>query len=593
MNGVTLSILDATGKSVLTNSTVPANGAYGPITLTGTGPFRLVACGNAADKYTCLYSVTQSGGTADITPLSSAVVLLASGAVPTSPMSGAVQGLSATAVAAAQAQLQAAIGPALADAGLNSTTDLITSTLTAGSRSGYDRLLDDLGVTLGQDTTPFIEMDVRLGTGALNVSAAGTSGQIAIDPGASALNLSGIETLFASMTAAMATTGACDAGMPALVAPNAHMTVGGVNFTGAGVATGVCGQMGILSDGTFTFGTKLLSPQLGHCDFSGVSGSSAVCKVSMIGQTAKGTLIPYALNQAVAWQGSNWLFLGDMQPFPASADARAQRLRRVDGTQVDSYLRAIGVSISVASGAQCASVSQKDLNGNDSLMAYYKPVSGATNLSLWMVDSVTNQVSLDPTTGATRGLDDRWIPLPSGSAGDAMVRNFNASGHAVKVSLFSDGLCTTPLTPSGGAAVFSLDLPGVPALTAALPGLPWPALATASATTLTSMKGAAAGKISYSPSWTFASTLLGMSTAQLCTDSLCNTKSIIGSLAVTPSALTAAISATVGSTAIAATDFKQLRLIGRNGDGVQLNADFQSCSTVTSGTACAVSTPLR
>ena len=608
MSNVTISILDATGKSVVSKSTVPASGLYGPITLTGTGPFRLWACGNAADKTTCLFSVTQTGGTTNLTPLTSAIVLLASGAVPTSPMSGAVVGLDSNAVAAAQTQLQTALAPAFSDAGLASSTDLITSALNAGSRTGYDRLLDDLNVSFGQDASPYVQIDARLGSGSLTLSSSGSAGQITIDPAAASLDLSGITTLFNSMNTAVATTtaatDACDAAMPALTAPNAHMKVAGISFTGTDVATGICGYIGpkvgggLLSDGTFNYGTKLPSPQLGRCDFSGVSGSSAVCHISMVAQTPTGALIPFALNQAVAWQGgSNWLFLGDMQPFPTSADARAQRLRRVDGgNQVDSYARGIGVKISTLSLAACASVSQRDQNGNDVLLAYYKPVSGAENLSVWNVDAVNNQVSLDPTTGALRGADDSWIPLPDGTAGDATIRNFNAGGHAVKVSLFGDSACSTPLTPvpTGGADIFSVDLPGLPPLSVALPNLPWPTLATASATTLGSLQAAAGAKPTYTANWTFSGQQPGMSNAQLCTDSLCSTPSaLIGSLAVAPGALTAAVPIVVGSTAIVATDFKQLRLNARGNDGLLLSADFQSCSTASAGSGCAVSVPLR
>ncbi len=604
MNNVTLTILDATGANITISAPAapkPTTGAFGPVTLTGTGPYRLAACGYAVDKYTCLYSVTQTGGTANITPLTSAIVLLASGALPTTPMSGAVTGLGATAVAAAQTQLQTALASAYTDAGLASNADLLTSTLTAGSRAGYDRLLDDLGVSLGQDASPFVQIDARLGSGSVTLSPTGTSGSISIPTGSSSMVLSGIDTLFTAMSAAMATSAACDAGMSAQMAPNAHLTLANISFTGTDAATGICAVLGpktgggLLSDGTFDYGTKLLSPQLGRCDFSGVSGSSAICHVSMIAQTKTGQLIPFALNQAVAWQGgSSWLFLGDMQPFPASADARVQRLRRVDGgTQVDSYLRGIGVSISTAFGAQCASVSQTDSTGADVLLAYYMAVPGAANLSVWNVDAVNNQVSLDPTTGATRGSDDRWIPLPDGSAGDAIVRNFNTGGHAVKVSLFSDSACTAPLTPTGGSSVFSLDLPGVPPLAAALPALNWPSLTTASATALSALKGAAGAKLTYSPNWTLPSPPPSMSLAQVCTDSLCNSTAIIGSVAVIPSATTGVVAPTVGSTALAVGDFKQLRLNARGVDGLLLDADFQSCPAVTGGSACLVSAPLR
>ncbi|WP_144006672.1 hypothetical protein [Pelomonas sp. KK5] len=588
MSNVTLSILDATGKSMASNTSVPASGSYGPIALaSGTGPFRLAACGYAVDRYTCLYSVTQSGGTAQITPLTSAVVLLASGVNPSSPMSGAVTGLSATAVAAAQGQLQTALAPALADAGLASNADLLTTALTAGSRSGYDRLLDSVAVTVGQDGSPYVQLESRMGGGIVTLTGTGVGGELTIDAGAAGVTLAGISTLFTQMTAAMASASACSANMPGLMAPNARMNLANIAFTGADIGAGLCNVIGtgIFSDGTYKYGTKLLAPQLGRCDFS---GSTPVCRVSMVAQTPAGALLTFAQNQSVAWQGNGtWLFYGDAQPFPTSAEVRVQRLRRVDGgAQVDSYLRSIGVGISTLSGALCARVTQADPNGGDVTLAYMKPGTGSTNLSIWTVDAVNGQLSGDPTTGAIRGNDDRWIPLPDGSDGDALVRNF-AVGHSLKVALYSDDSCSTP------ASTFSLDLAAVPPLSTALASQPWPSLATASATALAGLKGAAAAKVNLSASWTLPSPPPALSTAQLCTDSLCNTGSILATLPVAPGALTAALSATLGSTALDASSFKQLRLNARNGDGLLLQADFQSCTTAAPGSACAVSLPLR
>lgn len=50
-SSATVRVLDPTGKAIATDKPVMAtSGAYGPITLTGTGPSRVEACGTVADK---------------------------------------------------------------------------------------------------------------------------------------------------------------------------------------------------------------------------------------------------------------------------------------------------------------------------------------------------------------------------------------------------------------------------------------------------------------------------------------------------------------------------------------------------------------
>ena len=65
--------------------------------------------------------------------------------------------------------------------------------------------------------------------------------------------------------------------------------------------------------------------------------------------------------------------------------------------------------------------------------------------------------------------------MPDGTEGDAVIRNSCRGGRTVRVDLFADTACTTPLTV-GGRSGFDLDVDGVPPVWAALPTL-WPELA--------------------------------------------------------------------------------------------------------------------
>ncbi|CAN5329549.1 hypothetical protein BH11PSE10_BH11PSE10_20100 [soil metagenome] len=591
-----LRIIDATSKAIVTDLVVPASGAFGPITLSGTGPFRIEACGTLGEKYRCLYSATALGGPTNITPLTSAIVLLASGQAPEALMaaSSATVGLDAASFAAAQTQLRNALSAAIADAGLSSAVDFFADLVTAGSRIGQDRLLDDLGLSWGVDgSKPFVLVSPRLGSGSLYLEPGTTQGSIAINTAAAGLNLTGIEALFGSMSAAIASSTACNStttGLATLIASNARSTLDGAPALNGptDVALGMCSTLsGLLGDGSISFGGVLQSAELGRCDFS---GSAPVCRVGMAVKSAKGQLLPWGVNQAVTLEAGAWKFLGNMQALPISAQATAQRLRRVDGTAlVDSYARLISVSIGNASGLGCARVTQKNLSGVDSTLAYYKPhSSGAALLSLWNVDAAGNVASLNPAAGATRGVADRAFPLAPGADGDAIVRNFYRSGREISVALFSDSTCTSAFTPSGaGSSSFTIELPGVPPLSAALAGLPWPTMTAASNTALASLKGGAKAKISYTANWTFAREVLGVEAAQLCSDAACAVGAgRIGELALIANPRTATLAPTLGATALAANGFKQLRLVGRSAEGLLLHADNQSCSAVTAGQTC-------
>ena len=70
-----LRVIDATGAVVAEGVPLDAAGRFSAIVLTGTGPWRLEACGWAAAEWTCLQSVAYAAGTANVTPLTTAALV--------------------------------------------------------------------------------------------------------------------------------------------------------------------------------------------------------------------------------------------------------------------------------------------------------------------------------------------------------------------------------------------------------------------------------------------------------------------------------------------------------------------------------------
>lgn len=584
LSGATVRVLDATGKVAATGRPVAAaTGTYGPIAISGGGPYRVEACGTVADKPICLWGATTSGGKLNLTPMTSALTVLASGQSPETLMNGAVQGLTDEALAAAQVQLRAALAPALADAGLSSDFDLLTGALTPGSHAGYDRVLDTVDVTLGADSAAFVQLGSRLGSGRAYLEPGTTQGSFTVNPAAAGLDLTGIDTLYATMITATANSNTCQPGLIPVFDPAARASIDTLTFTGAAEAAQLlCLRLnGTLGDGELLFGGKLLPTTLGRCDFG---TGDPLCRVSLVFQNKQGLLRTLGVDQAVVKRASGWKFLGNRLEVQASASARLVLTRRGDAVAPDTYARYLDITIPAADALQCARVSQKDGSGADVALALFKKAGSGSALSLWSVSSNDATPSLDPATGATRGPSIVSLPLPSGTVGDTVARNFARYGRALKVELFSDSTCATPMA-GADAGVLNIELAGTPPLAiSSMSGQPWPLIAAPSLAALTSLKAATNTKVNYGPIWTFPRGGIAMRLAQLCQDASCNLKA--AELELASNAQAAALTATVGTLAIDAGDFKQLRLKARTTDGLLLQMDVQACATQTAGRSC-------
>jgi hypothetical protein len=582
-------VLDETGKAIATGKKVAAGtGAYGPITLTGSGPFRVEACGLAGSRPLCVWGATTTGGTLNLTPLTSAVTVLAGGQPPETLMAGPVQGLTDSALATAQAQLRTALAAALADAGLDAAFDLLTGALTPGAHTGYDRVLDTVTVGLGLDAKAYVTLGSPLGSGQAYLEPGTTQGSFSLDPAAAAVDLPGIDALYQAMGPVMTAANGCTSSLPPLLDAGARASVDLVTtFSGtAGAAQLLCLHMAgtLAGDAESLVGSKLLPTVPTRCDFS---GADPVCRVALVFQTAKGVLRPVGVEQAVVKRASptGWKYLGNRLEVQATAAARLVLTRRADQTAPDSYARYLDVSIPAYPGLLCARASQKDSSGTDVALALFKPTATGSFLSLWSTAPGNAAPSLDPATGATLADDVVAVPVPGTTAGDAVARNFVRAGRGLRLELFSDADCTTPLAGADGGAV-GLEVAGqLPLNAIGQSGQPWPALAAAAAANLVSLKAAVGAKLNYVANWSYQRPGgLAPQHLQLCTNAGCTAK--VAELDLDPAAVAGTLSTTLGLKALLASDYKLLRMTGRTADGLTLQLDTTSCPTQPAGQAC-------
>ncbi len=589
-----LRILDATGAVVASDVSIAADGSYAGVTLTGPAPYRIEACGYAGPNYLCVYSVASAGGTANVTPLTTATVLLAAGQAPDALMSGTAAALTTASVAGAQDQLRSSLAGVLSSAGVSGSFDFVSGALTAGSRSGYDGVLDAIGVTVGQDAKPFVQITPRLGQGNLYLEQGSSSGSVTAAPSAESLKLSELETLFRNMSASLASLSACNAettGIRRSLAANAQMSVGdGLPAQGvAAVAKALCGFFAEGDGGTPMWGSRLLSPTLGRCD---LSGSAPVCGVSFVLQSPEGDVQPVGTGMAVTQEGGAWKFLGDLLPIEIHASAKAQRTRRIDtATPVFDYDRALAFEVAALPGLACAKVAQRDASGALQTIGFYKrhlPATEQQRLSLWTTDGFGNGASTDRLLGSTRSADDTWIALPQGAAGDALVRNFYRGGRSVTVSLYSDRDCSVAFDVAGKSS-YDVEVEGVPPVWAAMENLPWPELDTASQAAMRALAidGGASGSLH--AAWTFARGPLGLNGITVCgsrADCGQGGTGRLGERSVRPSARDATVTLSNRGSVVNGDDAKTLALSGRSGDGVDMQSNYSSCPGVPAADSC-------
>lgn len=559
-------ILDADGNVVAEDIVVQDDGSYEVPELTGRAPFRVEACGYAGEQYRCLVSAAQGPGTANVTPLTDAAVLLAGG-------------VSADALAAAQDTLREVLAP-VTEGHVPAGFDFFGGALDAGSRTGYDRVLDSLGVATGVDGEPFVQITPRTGSGNLFLQGGNATGSLSVDSAAATLSLQGLDALFARMSSAMASPTACARDLPAEMATHARLAVDNEVLQGAGpVAEMLCGffaESGL-------FGATLMSPTLGRC----VTGEATPrCRVGFVLRAPDGSLMPVPLDMGAVREGDTWKFLGSFDTVSISAAGRAQRSRRIDGSvPVDTYERALSVEVPALPGLACARVTQRTADGGQATVALFKPWGeGAPRLSAWRGQNA--DLSFDPASGLLRSPDDTWLMLPEGDAGDAVARNFFRAGRTLTVSLHADAGCSTAFNVDG-QNVFEVDVAGAVPVWAAMPTLPWPDLSPATGAALRSLSPAVGELATLDVRWVYPGARGSFSEITFCSDAMSCGDGQPGRL--TDASFSPAL--TEYRLALPASpsgygDTRMLALYGRSADGTGLQANFLTCPGRPAGDHC-------
>lgn len=581
-------VLDAAGTVVAADIVVAADGSYTVPELTGTGPWRIEACGNVGATWQCIYSVAQAPGTANVTPLTTAAMLLATGQSPEQLMGGSAVGLTADALDAAQTQLRAGLAPVLAASDVPANLDFFGGSLSAGTRTGYDRVLDSVGVATGVDGQPFVQITPRLGEGNLYLQQGSSSGSVQVDASAASLSLEGLEGLFREMSAAMSSARNCTddaSGLARSMASGARLFMDGQAVEGpSAVAATLCSMM----DQEQMFPARLLSPVLGRCD---LGGAAPVCRVGFVLSDGQGGAQAMGARMGVTYESGAWKFLGDLDPIELYASATVQRDRRIDGTTpVDRYARALAFDIAAVDGLQCARIVQRDAQQQPVTVAYFKRFDGegVRRLSLWTENGQGWDRSLDPARGALRSRDDTWVALPEGEAGDEVVRNFFRGGRTVTVQLFGDAACSTAMQV-GGRSSFELEIEGVPPVWSRLPELPWPELTDASRQAFVDLRLEPQSVTALDLAWTFPRGPMGLGEASFCLDrATCGEggEGRVGEARIRAGGASVGLTLRTGAAALQAGAPRTLALFGRGADGLQVQSNHQSCSARPAGQAC-------
>ena len=590
-----LRVLGADGAVVASDVEVGSDGRYSGIPATGPGPWRIEACGYAGADYRCLYAVATAAGTANVTPLTSAAMLLAGDSLPDALMSGAAPAtLTSARLDAAQAQLRGSLAALLAAQGLGDSFDFVSGTLDAGSHSGYDGLLDALSVALGKDGAPFVQITPRLGSGNLYLEPDGKPGSLGSGTATAALDLQGLDTLFKNMSAALTSAAACagpNTGLQAYMASTARLLDDAELISGAAaVAQAMCAHFARGEDGSKPlWGSTLLSPVLEDCE---LSGDAPVCGVSLALRSPEGEVRAAGEGLGVTREGGVWRFLGDLRPLGLYAGAHAQRTQRVDASAPAQYDRALSFEIEARAGLACARVEQQDADGHMATVAYYKRHPGAANqrrLALWTADGHSARPSLDPASGATRHMDDSWVLLPEGTWGDATIRNFFHGGRRVTISLYADAHCSSPFSV-GGRSSFRVPVVGTPPIWSSMETQPWPEVDAAGLAALRALALEPGAGATLSASWHFDHGPLGLRQFYVCgSRGACGEGEgeRLGETALRPRELSSTVSVrNAGATPLRADAHKTLVLSGRTGDRVGLQTNYSSCPGTPAGQPC-------
>lgn len=561
-----VTIKDANGVTV--SGAAAADGSYSGLSVQGmTAPFRIEACGLVGGANTCYYSVVSKAGIANVTPLTHAAVSLALGkdaAAMFDPAASAAAPTEAS-LAAKKQNLLDALTPILTALGLPTTVDFASDAF-AANRTGMDKLLDAVKITTGADAagsgpaSTFVQVEGKIGSGNVFIGSDGTkSGTIVADATGLAVDMTGISTLFASMSSAIgaASLSTCATQMAGIFDPAFRLKAGGdTALTADTAATGIC-TMASLGG---LLGGVVANPVMKECDLAGVD---KVCAVGfqIVNQDA---VFDGAELSVVLHSGSTaWKLLGRQAADEIHVGAAVQRTSRVD--VVDSparYTRALSFDIGTNEGTiRAARVYQRNLAGTgweSTPMAVLDDsacLNSSPRLSIVGSSCGSSWLSLDNFGGDLAG-------------GDALIDAFYKRGRQVKVELYADRAATH----LSSTVIKRVD--GVPPKASALAGVPWIELEAATKKALASYDGALAD---------FTATWAGNASVSPKDISFCLSSNCSGAARAAHSEVdgkrhgATSKKLTWGPVPAGASAYKQISLYGRDRDQVGVSSNFVSC----------------
>ncbi len=409
---------------------------------------------------------------------------------------------------------------------------------------------------------------------------------------AGTIDTSGIDTLFKQISSAFASAAACagPGGMAAAMATQAHLDTPSTSFKGAApVAAALC---------AWAADDRLWGATLNPATPTRCSQREGVasCRVNVDLLASDGTTRRLGRQLAVTRESSGWKLLGHVDPLNINAFASAQRERRLDsGITVDRYQRGLVLAIPAARGLACARVTQTDAGGQRSTLAFFKPYDGlgVQRLSLWRTSASADAPrSMTASNGDLRIVDDVYLALPDGSAGDAIVNNLVRDSGSVRVALFADAGCSTPWAGAAGGATsneFDVTVDGLPPLTATLAAQPWPQLTGAAALDLRRLGLNSLASATLKSAWTGTAAGFRPESAMLCVDDAhCaeGDNGRIGERALARNASVTTLTLKNRRDPVVPADFKLMSLTGRNSAGLVMLADFHTCASTTAGQPC-------
>lgn len=574
MLNATLTVMGANGQRVSTP--VADNGSYQNLNVSLlTAPYRLQACGLADGQSACYYAFVQSGGVANVTPLTDATVALALAAEAFTLFNGSTP--TAAAMANSATTLQNLLGPVLTAAGLSAGSDFATTPFTA-NHTGMDKVLDAIKVSTGQNAgATFVQLEGVVGSGNAYVDSQGNhSGSLSSSSLISGMgiDLTGISTLFNTLNSAIGSSSvaACttiSAQLPIDPAFALNINDGGqqVAISASNAASSLCSLAG---NGGF-LGGKVENPTLSSCDFS---GADKICTVGF--DLTNGTLNLQGPQMAVVLRAGSttWKLLGEENPYGITVDAAVQRTLRVGISNPQPvYTRAISFDIpttvsGTATAPHAAKVYEHDASG-----------TGGWDLSAPIVTLNDSDCSGQPNlTVAGSNCGAEWLSLDTFnngdlSSGDALINALYLRGRDLRIDLYSNTAATAFIT-----SVY-VRINGVPPESAQLPGLAWLNLDAQSQSALAAYDGGTTTSHTLNVSWA-PNTVVIPHDLTLCGDSACSSKAdteLSGSSSQTSATLN------LSGMSLVASGYKRLSLYGRDRNEVGYENDYLSCQTGSQG----------